>query len=237
MSFCGLTAESIILSANQHGDHYMDLHEVIKSRRSIRAFEQKVPPRKLIEECLAAATWAPSATNRQPWEFAVLTGVALSDVNRIISDNFALRMNAGDAFGNPPEPLRSRQQEIMETLMRVASEDGLDPGEVFEMSLRFFDAPVAVYFVTYKSDDEQYRLSTAAAIENFLLAAHERGLGTCWLTVTVICQEDIKQHLAIGEDKELLAGVALGYPRTECRLNTFERSREPVESITRWIGF
>jgi hypothetical protein len=167
----------------------------------------------------------------------VLTGTALGEVNRIISENFALRVNDRDAFGNPPEPLRSRQQEIMETLMRVAAEDGIDPNEVFEKSLRFFDAPVAVYFVTYKSDDEQYRLSTAAAIENFLLAAHAQGLGTCWLTVTVICHEDIKRHLEIGNDKELLAGVALGYPLAGCRLNTFERSREPLASITKWLGF
>ena len=215
----------------------MDLLELIKSRRSIRAFTATMPSRSLISECLEAATWAPSATNRQPWEFIVLTGAALSDVNLMISENFALRMNDGDAFGNPPEPLRSRQQEIMETLMRVATEDGIDHGEVFEKSLRFFDAPVAVYFVAYKSDNEQYRLSTAAAIENFLLAAQARGLGTCWLTVTVICQEDIKKLLAIGDDKELLAGVALGYPLQECRLNTFERKRETVASITRWIGF
>ena len=215
----------------------MDLAEVIKSRRSIRAFDSKMPARVLISECLEAATWAPSATNRQPWEFVVLTGTALDEVNRIISDNFALRMNDRDAFGNPPEPLRSRQQEIMETLMRVAAEDGIDPGEVFEKSLRFFDAPVAVYFVTYKSKDEQYRLSTASAVENFLLAAHARGLGTCWLTVTVICQEDIKKHLEIGDDKELLAGVALGYALAECRLNTFQRKRESLDTITRWLGF
>ncbi len=201
----------------------MDLVELIKSRRSIRAFDSKMPPIEILNECLEAATWAPSATNRQPWEFIVLTGGALSEVNRIISDNFALRMNAGDAFGNPPEPMKGRQQEIMETLMRVAEEDGIDPGEVFEKSLRFFDAPVAVYFVTYKSKDEQYRLSTAAAVENFLLATHARGLGTCWLTVTVICQEDIKKHLEIGDDKELLAGVALGYPLAACHLNTFPK--------------
>jgi len=215
----------------------MDLVEVMKSRRSIRAFDSKMPPRVVINECLEAATWAPSATNRQPWEFVVLTGRALDEVNRITSENFALRMSDRDAFGSPPEPLRTRQQDIMETLMRVAEEDGIDPGTVFEKSLRFFDAPVAVYFLTYKSDDEQYRLSTAAAIENFLLAAHARGLGTCWLTVTVICQEDIKKHLEIGDDKELLAGVALGYPLAECRLNTFQRKRESLDTITRWLGF
>ena len=49
----------------------MSVLEVIKSRRSIRVFEKKVPPKEVIRECLEAATWAPSATDQQPWEFIV----------------------------------------------------------------------------------------------------------------------------------------------------------------------
>ena len=97
-------------------------------------------------------------------------------------------------------------------MIATAEKAGINPNEIFEKSLRFFDAPVAVYFVSYKGTDNQYQLSTAAALENFLLAAHARGLGTCWLTVTVICAEDIKKHLGIPADRELLGGVAVGYP-------------------------
>ena len=106
-----------------------------------------------------------------------------------------------------------------------------------EKSLRFFEAPVGVYFVTYKREDDQYLLSTAAALENFLLAVQAKGLGTCWLTVTVICQEDIKKHLGITEDKKLLGGVAVGYPAKDSLLNNFHRTRVPVDEITRWLGF
>ncbi len=136
-----------------------------------------------------------------------------------------------------PEHLAKRQQEIFATLMQIAEQEGSDPNEIFQKSLCFFDAPVGVYFVTYKRADHQYRLSTAAALENFLLAAHAKGLGTCWLTVTVICEEDIKKHLGISEDKELLGGVALGYPAENSLLNTFQRTRVPVDEITRWLGF
>jgi len=215
----------------------VDLVDVIKSRRSIRAFERALPPTEIIKQCLEAATWAPSATNQQPWEFIVLTGRDLEKVNEIIIDNFAERMQTNDSFGSVPEHLAKRQQEIFATLLEVGEKEGLDPNEIFQKSLCFFDAPVGVYFVTYKRADHQYRLSTAAALENFLLAAHAKGLGTCWLTVTVICAEDIKKHLGITEDRELLGGVALGYPAKYSLLNTFQRTRVPVDEVTRWLGF
>ena len=52
----------------------MDIMEVIRSRRSIRVFDNRVPPKEVIEECIEAATWAPNPTNQQPWEFMVVKG-------------------------------------------------------------------------------------------------------------------------------------------------------------------
>jgi len=215
----------------------MDILDVMRQRRSIRVFDRRMPPRELIAECLEVATWAPSATNQQPWEFIVLTGEALEAVNAITEEKFFQRLPDGNAFGDPPEPLKSRQQEVLDAMIAAAEKAGIEPNEIFEKSLRFCDAPVAVYFICYKGTDNQYPLSTAAALENFLLAAHARGLGTCWLTVTVICAEDIKKHFGISADRELLGGVALGYPAEGAAINTFPRLRASVDEVTRWLGF
>jgi nitroreductase len=215
----------------------MDMLDGMRQRRSIRVFDRRMPPRELIAECLEAATWAPSATNQQPWEFIVLAGSALEAVNAITEEKFFERLPDGNAFGDPPEPLKSRQQEVLDSMIATADKAGIDPNEIFENSLRFFDAPVAVYFVSYKGADNQYLLSTAAALENFLLAAHARGLGACWLTVTVVCAEDIKKHLGIAADRVLLGGVAVGYPADEAPLNKFPRVRASVDEVTRWLGF
>jgi nitroreductase len=216
----------------------MSVLEVIKSRRSIRVFEKKVPPKEVIRECLEAATWAPSATDQQPWEFIVATGAPLEKISDIIEENFAQRMQGSDPFGEDlPESCKERQQAIMATLMQIAEKEGIDPNSVFQKSLRFFEAPVAVYFVTYKMKSNQYILSITAALENFLIAAQAKGLGTCWLGVSIVCQEDIKKHLKISEDKEILAGVAVGYPDQESLYNTFTRTKVPVDDVTRWLGF
>src|SRR5208337_906278 len=50
----------------------MDLREIIKERRSIRAFKDDRVPRKKVEEVLGLAVHAPSAINLQPWELTVV---------------------------------------------------------------------------------------------------------------------------------------------------------------------
>jgi nitroreductase len=51
----------------------MDVIAAIKTRRSIRKFQQKAVPDDLVMDLLAAAMSAPSAGNQQPWHFVVIT--------------------------------------------------------------------------------------------------------------------------------------------------------------------
>ena len=48
------------------------LLEFIKSRRSIRSFQNTPIAEDAIEMILEAARWTPSASNKQPWEFIVI---------------------------------------------------------------------------------------------------------------------------------------------------------------------
>ncbi len=50
----------------------MELFEVIKSRRSVRAFTREEVSEEEVEKLIDAARWAPSAGNLQPWEFIVV---------------------------------------------------------------------------------------------------------------------------------------------------------------------
>jgi nitroreductase len=51
----------------------LDAIEALKTRRSIRQYEEKPVPRDLIEEIIDTARLAPSGRNTQPWEFVVIT--------------------------------------------------------------------------------------------------------------------------------------------------------------------
>lgn len=51
----------------------MDTLELLKTRRSIRKYKSTPVETEKLEQCLEAARWAPSASNKQPWEFLIVT--------------------------------------------------------------------------------------------------------------------------------------------------------------------
>jgi len=53
--------------------HSTSLVDVVLSRRSIRRYQQKEIPRDKLDKILEAGRQAPSAMNRQPWHFIVVT--------------------------------------------------------------------------------------------------------------------------------------------------------------------
>src|SRR5215475_1912615 len=50
-----------------------DLHNFLRTRRSIRRFKPDPVPDPVIQNILLTAAFAPSAHNRQPWRFVVVT--------------------------------------------------------------------------------------------------------------------------------------------------------------------
>ena len=50
----------------------MDVLELLKSRRSVRKYKSTPVEQEKIDKCLEAARWAPSASNKQPWEFLLV---------------------------------------------------------------------------------------------------------------------------------------------------------------------
>lgn len=70
----------------------MSLIDVILSRRSIRRYEQKEIPKDVIDKILESGRQAPSAANKQPWRFIVLTDAEIKKelskglFNRFIKD-------------------------------------------------------------------------------------------------------------------------------------------------------
>ena len=79
----------------------MELLEAIKSRKSIRAYKLDSIPRKVLTELLEVATHAPSGSNTQPWEFIVLTGETLGDLNRAMIE----RLHSGKMRPEPDEDM------------------------------------------------------------------------------------------------------------------------------------
>jgi len=71
----------------------MDAIEVLKTRRSVRAYKAEPVPRKIIEDVIDCGRLAATAVNIQPWEFVVVTEPAMlrkiadiTDYGKFIAD-------------------------------------------------------------------------------------------------------------------------------------------------------
>jgi nitroreductase len=71
-------------------------------------------------------------------------------------------------------------------------------------------------------------------MENFLLAATAKGLGTCWMNAVSICQDYIKTSLNLPSELILVDGVAVGYPGEDSPLNHLPRERLPITDLIDW---
>ena len=65
------------------------------SRRSVRSYEDRKVPHEMVERLLRAAMAAPSAKNRQPWEFVVVD-------ERVILDALADRLKYAKMLAHAP---------------------------------------------------------------------------------------------------------------------------------------
>lgn len=160
-----------------------DIFEVIKNRRSVRAYKDEQIEDEQIEQILEAAIMAPTARGEAPWHFTVVQNKEiLADINDSVLN---ILSNSGDEF------------------LEAIAESGVNV---------MHNAPTVV-FVSAKSDATNMQADCSAAIENMLLAAEGLDIGSCWLGLVAIyfsVEENLKK-LHIPEGYTPLYAVALGY--------------------------
>jgi coenzyme F420-0:L-glutamate ligase / coenzyme F420-1:gamma-L-glutamate ligase len=71
--------------------------------------------------------------------------------------------------------------------------------------------------------------STAMAGQNLLLAAHDAGLGACWMCAPLFCPDVVKVALELPDDWQPQALITMGYPA-----ETREKTRYPLEKSVLW---
>jgi F420 biosynthesis protein FbiB-like protein len=197
------------------------LFDWMRARRSIRRYRPDPIPRETIDQLLDAATWAPSAHNRQPWRFAVLQSPAVKERLALAMGNRLRADRARD--GDPPDAIerdaqRSRKRIVGAPVVIVAC-----------LSMRDMD----------RYPDERRALaerimaiqSTSLAAQNLLLMAHTLGLGACWLCAPLFCPDVVRDSLALPEDWEPQALITLGIPADAGRA----RDREPARAKTIYL--
>jgi nitroreductase len=153
----------------------MNILEVIKKRRSIRLFNDKEIDRQDLIDMIDAARRAPSAANKQPLEYILVTE---DDICERIFDTLAWAAYVTPRR-NPPAGKRPT-------------------------------AYIVVLINNEISIGEFGRADAGAAIENILLTAVDKGIGSCWLGS--VDREKVSKTLGIPDKYSIDSVLALGYP-------------------------
>lgn len=162
-----------------------DFYEVLKTRRSIRAYAEKPVDERELKEVIELATWAPSGTNRQPWVFTVIA-------NRGLMDTLNDRVKA--VLRESPDPY-------------FANFAGNPSYHVF------YKAPVLI-LIHGDVQAPSAMIDCQLAVQNLFLAAHARGLGTCYMGLLLIAKDDsrVQELLPVPQGYGLMAATVIGYP-------------------------
>jgi nitroreductase len=172
----------------------------IQSRRSIRNFiAEKDLSDGEIAAILEAANQAPSAHNQQSWRFIVLRGAKKNELAHLIAGRAA----------NFPRPsctlLRMACRSITGAAAVIAV---VNTGELIRRGPRLFAAEQDEVRDFFRIMEIQ---SSAAAVQNMLLAATSLGIGSVWLGILILLKDAVLDFL--GEPRgEFMAVVPLGYP-------------------------
>jgi coenzyme F420-0:L-glutamate ligase / coenzyme F420-1:gamma-L-glutamate ligase len=193
--------------------------QLVRSRRSIRRYRPDPVPREVVEALLEAAIWAPSAHNRQPWRFCVVTdGATKAELSHRMGEQWRKDLAADGMAAEVVEQRVAISHARMTTapVLIVPSVSMEDMDRYPDPARNLAETMMAVQ-------------SVALACENLLLAAHDAGLGACWLCAPLFVPDLVRGVLSLPAAWQPQAMITLGYPA-----EVKERDREPLASRVLW---
>lgn len=220
----------------------MNINGAIRGRASTRAFLDRPVPRDVIHLILDASRWAPSGVNTQPWQVAVVTGVAKRQMNEALVDARGSGQKPNPDYSyyvaRFPEPYRSRQKACGTALygaLGIQYDDKEARVNQWLKNYRGFGAPVQLLIFIDKFLETGSWVDMGMFIQNVMLAARGHGLETCPQASMAEYPDIVRSTLKLPETMLLVCGVAVGYPNSDEPVNNYRTEREPVESFTKWF--
>ncbi|MBS3977691.1 MAG: nitroreductase family protein [Syntrophomonadaceae bacterium] len=212
------------------------LEELIKTRRSIRKWQDQAIPDALLEKALELATWAPNGGNHQAWHFYVVK--SRSVINSIAEAVEArTELMAGWPEAGPHHDTVVRWKKTSgffrhaPVLIAVTVGRYQSITDVLVSARKDFDHVAAEIYANRQFCCTKMQ-NIAAAITNMLLAFHQLGLGACWMTGPAQAKQEIEKILGIPQDYEFAALIPVGFPREQPE----PLNRKPLSQVVTVIG-
>lgn len=233
-----------------------EFSQFLASRRSTRDFLPTPVPQETIDSILTDAMTAPSWSNTRPYMVAVATGAVRDRISTELLRRWEVARKAlngswwdkilfvlrGDALPSSdyhvyrpyPKDVLPRSQKIgreLYTHLGIPRGDRDARDAQWARNFDLFGAPVALFIFTHKGLPTYSASDAGLFMQNLMLSAHARGLGTCAEGALAIWSTPVKREFNVPKNYKLLCGIALGYP-SDNSANAFKAERLPIADIT-----
>jgi nitroreductase len=214
---------------------WKELSELVRTRRSIRKFQDKPVPEEILLKALELATWAPNGGNQQAWRFLIVSnkeliqkmGDAVKAKTELLSswpeakqfgETVARWRQTSDFFRGAPVcivVLMGRYDSIADQILAARGE---------------FD-PIAREIRSYRQIGKSSLQTAAAAITYICLFLHHLGLGTTWMAGPLQAKKEIEQLLNVSPQWDFVGLIPVGYPAEDPGL----RPRKPIQEVIQFF--
>lgn len=220
----------------------MDVYEAVTSRRAVRGFTDRHVPREMLERVVSAASWAPSASNLQPWHAYVLTGGPLAELKKRAGQ----RLTSGAPWDEPeyeqyPPALKSPYRERraafgeqrygalgipradLEARQRAAAENW-----------NCFGAPAALFcFIDRDLGPAQWS-DVGMYLQTVMLLLRAEGLHSCAQMAWAKFHKTVAEVLSPPDELILFCGMSIGFE--DVTVDHPRTSRAPLDETVTFIG-
>jgi nitroreductase len=198
----------------------LSLQEAIYTLRAMRRLKADPIPVDDLRYIIEAATMACSPGNSQPWTFLVITDAKQKQRIAAIYRDIGLKVIRDGALASGL--LDAEMEQVYKNALILV--DGLEKAPALIMCC------VAGHPGEGGIHQSTYYGSIYPAIQNLMLAARAKGIGSTMTTLHKAREQDIKNILAIPDDVETIALIPLGYPQGQWG----RPKRKPQREVTFW---
>lgn len=170
--------------------------ELLKTRRSVRVFSEKMVPREVLENIIRTASYAPTAKNQREVRWVMVENA--EKIHRVIS-------LVGDFFDQIAGPKPATPAERSYKVMANMIQKGKDPVLRGARQLA----------VAVTQEGHFGKIDAAIALSYFEIAAHSLGVGCCWAGYfTSACEhsEELRKLVGVRDGEAVGGGQMVGYP-------------------------
>jgi coenzyme F420-0:L-glutamate ligase/coenzyme F420-1:gamma-L-glutamate ligase len=194
----------------------------LKSRRSYKLpFENKKVDRKIIEDCIEIARWAPSAHNGQYWRYIVIEKLEMRE--RLINN-----MN----------------QKLRDDLKNDGKSDDFIENKINKSKNNFINAPILILLCLDNTELEKYPdnervenefilgVQSISSSATYLLLAFEiKNLAACWYCAPLFAKDIIKSTLNLPKPYVPMAFFTVGYPQKKIQAPPRKELQEIIYNL------